>query len=475
MKKLGKFLSVKYFLGLQGIVSLIFLFLVKNLDILPHKYFLIITAAIILLFIINFFIQFKAKEKSTRAVISRVISVLLSLLMIFACFEVNSGMDLVSKFTSVDYQTNSMSVIVMGKSDYTKINHLDHKKIGIVNGIDEDNVNNAMKKLDEVISVDYGQYVDFERLVDNLYDGHVDAILVNEAYRSMLEDVKEAFTDETRVIYQIELEEKIENLANDGAVDDGIFNICITGIDTYGPVSTKSRSDVNMIMTVNMNTHKILLTGIPRDYYVTLASKNAKDKLTHSGIYGVNETVNTISQLLDVRIDYYFRINFTSLVNLVDVLGGVDVYSDRALFQGSDIEIKEGINHMNGQTALAFSRERYSYTEGDNHRIQNQQAVMMAIINKLISPSVITHYKDVLNQVEGTFETNMSSQDILKVIQKQLDNMQGYTMTNKYLTGTGTMKKGLYSMPKSNLYTMIPNEQEVKDAKQKINEIYNGQ
>ena len=149
---------------------------------------------------------------------------------------------------------------------------------------------------------------------------------------------------------------------------------------------------MNMLMTVNMNTHKILMTGIPRDYYVTLASKGAKDKLTHSGIYGVNETVNTIGNLLDTKIDYYYRINFSSLVNVVDVLGGIDVYSDKTFIPHTNksIQIVEGVNHMDGAMALAFSRERYAYTSGDRHRIQNQQDVMMAIINKLLTPSVLS-------------------------------------------------------------------------------------
>jgi len=473
MEIIKKLLSVKVFLALQAIFSIVFLFMIMNLNMLPQKYFMIIVGTVIALLVFNFLLQIKAKEKSIRAIISRIIAIILSILMIIGCFEIKTGMGFLSDFTSVDYQINAMSVIVMGDSNYTKINHLENKKIGVNQEVDEKNVKDALKELEKVISSDYVYYNDFEHLVNNLYDDKVDAIVVNEAYRPMLEEVKENFSENTRVIYQIEIKEDVENLANDGAVDDGIFNVCITGIDTYGPVSTKSRSDVNMIMTVNMKTHKILFTGVPRDYYVTLASKNAKDKLTHSGIYGVNETVNTMSNLLDVNIDYYFRINFTSLINIVDVLGGIDVESDKALFTGSDVEIKKGMNHMDGQTALAFSRERHSYAEGDRHRIQNQQDVMMAIIKKMITPDVLANYKEILKKVEGTFETNMSSKDIFTLVKKQLENMQGYTMMNQYLDGTGKMMTGGYAMPKSKLYYMIPNQQTVKDATNKINEIYN--
>ena len=215
------------------------------------------------------------------------------------------------------------------------------------------------------------------------------------------------------------------------------------------------------------------MTGIPRDYYVTLDSKGAKDKLTHSGIYGVNETVNTIGNLLETEMDYYYRINFSSLVNVVDVLGGIDVYSDKTLVPHTNgsITIVEGINHMDGEMALAFSRERYAYETGDRHRIQNQQDVMMAIINKLLTPSVLPNYQEILEKVDGTFETNMSSDDIMSLIKMQLSDMQGYKMENQYLDGTGKRMTGGYSMPNSNLYYMIPNQDTVNGAINKIREI----
>jgi LCP family protein required for cell wall assembly len=286
----------------------------------------------------------------------------------------------------------------------------------------------------------------------------------------MLEEVEENFSEETRVIYQYKIETQTDNEANQGAVKNGVFNICITGIDTYGPVSTKSRSDVNMVMTVNMNTHKILMTGIPRDYYVTLASKNAKDKLTHSGIFGVNETVNTIANLLDIDIDYYMRINFTSLVNIVDLLDGIDVYSDTTL-NYSSFTIQKGMNHMDGAMALAYSRERHAYAEGDHHRIQNQQDVMIAIIEKLISVDTLSNYQDILKGVEGTFETNMSNEDILTLVKLQLSDMQGYNMCSYYLSGSGKLMTGGYCMPKSKLYYMIPDEDTIKEANDKINKL----
>ncbi|WP_346677466.1 LCP family protein [Erysipelatoclostridium sp. An173] len=398
----------------------------------------------------------------------------MSIVLILVSIEINRGITFIDGFSSTYYEINAISVIVLNNSDYEKLNELEGKSLGINQNEDQENLTNALTDIREQLNSDteYKDYNDWNSLADSLYNSDCDAIVVNEAYRSMLEENHQDFDTETKVIYQFEIKTETENIANDGAINDGVFDICITGIDTYGPVSTRSRSDVNMVMTVNMNTHKILLTGIPRDYYVTLDSKGAKDKLTHSGIYGVNETVNTIGNLLETEMDYYYRINFSSLVNVVDVLGGIDVYSDKTFVPHTNksITIQEGINHMDGEMSLAFSRERYAYESGDNHRIKNQQDVMKAIINKLLTPSVLSNYQEVLEKVEGTFETNMSSDDIMSLIKKQLSDMQGYEIENQYLGGSGKRMSGGYSMPNSNLYYMIPDQDTIDSAIVKIRE-----
>ena len=227
-----------------------------------------------------------------------------------------------------------------------------------------------------------------------------------------------------------------------------------------------------MIMTVNMKTHKILLTGIPRDCYVPLAMNGQYDKLTHSGIYGINETVQTLENFLDIDIDYYYRVNFSSVVNVVDVLGGIDVYSDRALTLDG-MTYQQGMNHMDGEKALRYARERHSYGEGDYHRIQNQQEVLIGIINKIISTDTIMNYQTILNKVEGTFDTNMSKDDLLTLIRNQIDSMKGFSIERQYLYGNGKMTYGLYSMPNSKLYTLVPNETSRSEISNKIKEAIN--
>lgn len=471
MKKL---FNKKIFFGIQIIISIIFLYMLFNFALLPDRYLYGIVAGIIVLCLITFFLQFKSSEKSIRSIISRILAVIVSIGLVILCIEINRGTSFINSFSGINYETNALSVIVLKNSSYTKLEDLENKKIATNEQEDQKNLTDALSDIrNQLKNAEYKNYIDWSHLADALYNEDVDAILVNEAYRGMLQEKHPDLDVETRVIYQVEIKNEVENIANDGAIKDGVFNILVTGIDTYGPVSTRSRSDVNMVMTVNMNTHKILMTGIPRDYYVKLASFGEYDKLTHSGIYGVNETVNTISNLLDIDIDYYYRINFSSLVNVVDVLGGIDVYSDKTFVPWTNraITIKEGTNHMDGAMALAFSRERKTYASGDRHRIQNQQDVMMAIINKMLTPSVLSNYKEVLENVEGTFETNMSSEDIMSLIKMQLSDLEGYKMINQYLDGTGKLTYGLYSMPNSKLYTMVPNEETITKAKEQINQI----
>ena len=474
MSILKKLLSSKVFIGIQVIVSLVFLYMLFNFAVLPDMYMYGIVGGVLALLLISFLLQFKSEEKSMRSIISRVLAVVVSVAMIVLCVEINRGTGFISSFSGMSYETDALSVIVLKNSDYKEIKDLESKTIAMNEQDDQKNLTDALSDIrGQLKDAKYSNYKDYSFLAKALYDKKVDALLVNEAYRGMLEEKYPDFTNDTKVIYQVKIDKEIENIANNGAIKDGIFNICVTGIDTYGPVSTRSRSDVNMVMTINMNTHQILMTGIPRDYYVTLASKGAKDKLTHAGIYGVNQTVNTLGNLLDIDMDYYFRINFSSLVNVVDVIGGIDVYSDQTFVPWANrgITIPEGMNHMDGEMALAFCRERKAYKSGDRHRIQNQQDVMMAIINKLLTPSVLSNYKEVLDKVEGTFETNMSSDDIMSLIKMQLSDMQGYNMINQYLDGSGKLMTGGYAMPRSKLYYMIPNENAIKNAKNQIKDI----
>lgn len=476
IKKLFKkpWIKNQYFTIIQLIISVVFLLLLLvEMPVLSLMYLIVLILVLLLFLLISYILQYNRDFFSVRGIISKLVAILTSMALVFGCFIIHSGSSFMNGFTGTTIQTDGISVIVKDDSSYKVISDMEGKILQYNDSIDKDNIDIAVKDIKSQIKCDFKTCSTWEELYSSLNEGDTDAIIINEAYRVLIENIDENFSDETRVIYQVEIESDTDNIANDGSVKDGIFNILISGIDTYGNISTRSRSDVNMIMTVDMNKHKILLTGIPRDCYVPLAMNGKYDKLTHSGIYGINETVQTIENFLDIKVDYYYRVNFTSLVNVVDVLGGIDVYSDKSL-NLSGYSIKEGTNHMDGEMALRYARERHSYAEGDYHRIQNQQEVLIGIINKIISTDTLMNYQTILNKVDGTFDTNMSKDDLLTVIRNQLSNMKGYTIERQYLSGSGMMTYGLYSMPNSKLYTLVPNETSRQNISKKIKEITGG-
>ena len=263
-----------------------------------------------------------------------------------------------------------------------------------------------------------------------------------------------------------------EDIANEVDITKDAFNIFVSGIDTYGSVSSVSRSDVNMVITVNPNTHKVLITSIPRDYYVTLASKNAKDKLTHAGIYGIEESVATVENLLNIKINYYVKVNFTSLMDIVDALGGVNVYSKYSFTSKDGYYYNQGYNNVDGKKALSFVRERSAFSEGDRTRVENQAAMIEALINKAISPTIITKYTSLLSALDGSFITNINTEDLTDFIKMQIDEMPEWTIENISLNGSDAFDY-TYSYGGTKLYVMLPDNETVINATTKINEILN--
>ena len=322
--------------------------------------------------------------------------------------------------------------------------------------------------------------VNQENLLDlgnKLIGKNVDVILTSATQYSMLGDEIKNFKESTKILYtikhEIQTSTKVEETTSSKySVNSGKFNVYISGIDTTGNISNVSRSDANILMSVNANTHEVLLTSIPRDYYVTLHSYGAKDKLTHSGIYGINETVKTAEDLLDTDINYYVRVNFTTVIKLVDKLGGIDVYSDYSFTTSDKLHtFKKGYNHMNGEEALRFSRERYAFESGDNQRVKNQQHVIEAIMKKVLnSTTLLTKYTSILDSLKGSFQTNIEQDDISKLVKDQINNMSSWTIKSNSLTGTGA-SSSTYSMGSTKLYVMVPNSTSVTSAKEKIDEV----
>lgn len=252
------------------------------------------------------------------------------------------------------------------------------------------------------------------------------------------------------------------------------FNVYISGIDVYGDINKESRSDVNLIATVNPNTHKILLTTTPRDYYVRIpgVSGEERDKLTHAGNYGVDTSRATLEELYDTDIPFYIRVNFTSVEEIVNVMGGIDVESELAFTTskaaGEVVDVKKGVNHFNGKQALAFVRERKALAAGDNQRGKNQQALLSALIKKAVSPMILFHANEMIGSVAGNADTNLSEAQIKALVRMQISSMEGWEIDSVAAEGDDSGKKYCYSYRGGPLYVSVADESSVEDIKQKI-------
>lgn len=355
-----------------------------------------------------------------------------------------------------DEVTHSVSIVTMKQNPFDSLESLNGNKIGITPELDEEGTKRSMDDINQKIEYEAIEYSNYADELADLYEGSIAAIILNDANRSMIYDIEiyGHFSTQTKVLHETKWKTKrtTEVFAADPVnVTSEPFTVLITGNDSYGGLNENSRSDSNMLVTVNPNTHQVLMTSVPRDTYVEMACSadaqdcpdGEKDKLTHSGLYGVGTTEQSLEQYFGTKINYYVRVNFSSLVNLVDALGGIDIEVGKGLavesFRANDeLEgVHEGMNHLDGERALAYSRERYAYEDGDAQRVKNQQQVLRAIIQKMISPTMITNYGKFVDALSGSFETNMASDDLMSLIRYQLMLNPEWKFSSYGLSGSG--------------------------------------
>lgn len=456
-------------LGIQGIATLTFAFFLFRLNILPMPIMLLVAVILLILFLLVM-LSFMKKKKSKK-IMTKVTSCILSILLFLGSFYLFRTGDALGQILGSDYQTHSVLVYVMKDSSYQVLQDLEGKDFGIVAKVDKENTDKTVAKINEELDSDAHlvTFDSFQEMTEALYQGDIDAMIMNEAFTAITMQYKETFQDDTRVIFSSEISEQIAQRDREVNVTKDTFTVYISGIDTYGPVSTVSRSDVNILMTINPKTHQILLTNIPRDYYVTLHTYQALDKLTHAGIYGVEESMATLEDLLDIDIDFYLRVNFSSVVDIVDALGGVTVDNPHAF-----LNFPEGEIYLDGEEALAFSRERYSFSEGDRERGRNQQRVIMGIIDKVTSPTILTNYTSILDAVSGSLQTSVTSKQLASLIQMQIKDGTGWSVQSCSLDGSGASDV-TYSYGSEPLYVMVPYQETVDQAARYIKAMEQGQ
>ena len=444
------------------------LFIMFNYNFLSFRFLnIIITIGLLVVLAISIFLQ-KAKKSTLVTTIILVVFSLISLVGVFGfkqMIDITNRMNQTAAFSEVE-----MSIVVPKNSDIKDVNQL--TTVQAPTKVDKNNVDTLMSALkkDKKVDVKVDDVASYQEAYDNLKSGKSKAMVLSGSYASLLESVDSNYASNLKTIYTYKIKKKNNNSAKQ--VDSKVFNIYISGIDTYGSISTVSRSDVNIIMTVNMNTHKILLTTTPRDAYVKIPDGGADqyDKLTHAGIYGVETSEKTLENLYGIKIDYYARINFTSFLKLIDQLGGVTVHNDQAFTSlHGKFDFPVGDIQMNSEQALGFVRERYSLDGGDNDRGKNQEKVISAIVNKLASLNSVSNFTSIVNNLQDSVQTNMSLDTINALANTQLDSGSKFTVTSQAVTGTGsTGQLTSYAMPNSSLYMMKLDDSSVESASQAI-------
>ncbi len=465
------------------IIAILFLVVLARLytsimktNMLP-SFFVIAISIVMVLFAILLVIGITKKHKTLKLnILCFFIIVIVSSVSLVANHYIDITMNFLSKMFAEIAEVENYYVIVNKNSTYNRIEDIADKDIYTF--LLEDDVKNKIQnKVHGEIKIEE----DIIKLGNDLLENNIDAILLSSSQYDLLSEEIENFKENTRRIltetHKIESQTTIEDANTKYNIKNGSFNIYISGIDVFGSINKVARSDANMLVTVNLDTHEILLTSIPRDYYVTLHSKKAKDKLTHSGIYGITETVTTVEDFLGIDINYYVRVNFSTVIKLVDTLGGIDVYSDFAFTVNDPWEYKQvhrfvkGNNHLSGEAALAFSRERNAFSDGDNQRIKNQQKVIEAVITKVMnSKTILTKYSSILDAMSGSFNTNIDSNEISNLVKKQLEDMPNWTIKTISLDGKAATRT-TYSMGSQPLYVTIPDNKSVDDAKEEIKKV----
>lgn len=465
--------------GIQLVLSLVFMVALFVLNMLPVKY---IAAAGMLLLIIFLAVLFSQLLSKKKGIAGKIISVLMSVILAFGSFYIFKTNSTVQQISSGGTKLDRMVVAVLADDPAETIQDAAGYDFGVQYALKGEDVRETVSAINEELGSEIAttEYSGMQQLAAALHDGEVEAIVYNDAYAGILEEEFGDFTGNIKIIYTYEIESQVENTAAEVEVEDDTFIVYISGIDVYGAIETNSRSDVNILAVVNPTSHQILLVTTPRDYYVEIPgiSGGAKDKLTHAGIYGVDASMATLGALYNTEIDFYARVNFTSLVTMIDALGGVDVNSEYAFTTSEDsglvMNVVQGVNHFNGQQALAFSRERQNLDGGDFQRGKNQQAVITAMIKKAISPAILMGANGILESVSGNVDTNMSQEQIQTLIKSQLDSPAAWNIKSLAAEGTGDTQ-ACYSMGDTLLYVTQPDEASVAAIRQAIEAVRAGE
>ena len=459
-------------LFLYIVLTCFLLFLIFRYHILAVSYFNLILAAIMVFIALVALFLISNRKAKKLTLIMLLLSIVASSL---ALVGVHQFVSLANHLNATsNYSSYSISVAVLTDSEIGNVSQLSS-----VTAPTKTDAENIKKLLDDIKTSqnkdlkveDSSSYL---AAYKSLLVGETKAIVLNSVFENLIE---QEYPDHAKKIKKIYTKELTKTVEAPKSSQNKAFNIYISGIDTYGPISSVSRSDVNIIMTVNQETKKILLTTTPRDAYVPIADggNNQNDKLTHAGIYGVDASIHTLENLYGIDLNYYARLNFTSFLKLIDLLGGVDVYNDQDFTSlHGNYHFPVGNVHLNSEQALGFVRERYSLTNGDGDRGRNQQKVIAAIIQKLTSAEALKNFDGIMQSLQDSVQTNMPPETMVSLVNAQLASGGKYTVITRDLKGTGRMDLPSYAMPDSSLYMLEVDPNSLEALKTEIKDIMEG-
>lgn len=467
-------------------LSVVFMGLLAMTKMIPTIYMLIIGIVLAVIAAIIWLLVWHTRYTG-RFIGGTVLAVIMIAILAFGGFYINKTRSAISNISGETTEVTQMAVYVKSDDAADSVEATAGYTYGILSSLDRENTDGAVAHLNSQFGteVQTKEYAGLTELADGILNGEVNAMLLNSGYLSVYEDM-DGYTDFSTKIKEVgtvDVESTIQSAEESTPIEPittanggKVYTIYLSGIDTRGEMTAKSRSDVNIIATVNTDTHEILLVSTPRDYFVPLSiSGGAPDKLTHAGIYGIDVCMDTLGMLYDIDINYYFRINFGGFVKVIDALGGITVNSDYD-FDSKNIlgyHFNKGENYVNGEQALIFARERYAFQEGDRQRGKNQMEVIRGVVKKALSPEILTSYSSILSSLDGCFGTNITYEEIAQILQQQLTNGGDWTIVSYSVNGTGATEKP-YSMSQK-AYVMVPDYNTVDKAKSLMEKVRNGE
>lgn len=471
---IGFFKQFTQFWGaLFTLVSVAFIAALVYLDVLPIKLMIGAFAFVAVLWILTFPALYLIKIKKSRKIIALFFSSLMIFLYGTGIYYLTGTMSFLNGVTIGENQERTFEILARADDmRYSKLKDIADSTVYTVDG-DFEGKAEAEEELGDKYQASVDYYESLSDLGTDLLNKSCNLIMLSDQGKSEMLDISPNFDRETKVVGKIKVKVKAKDIAKRKNVTKESYNVLVSGIDNDNRISENGRSDVNMIVTVNPVAKNILLTSIPRDYRIYMKKfSGASDKLTHTGLYGVDTTAEAVEDLLDLDVNYYVKVNYATVRQVVDAIGGVEVYSDRYLHlddeSGDTYVYKKGTNLLGGNQALRFARERESYEEGDIHRNENQQAVMKAIIEKATSSkTILMNYGSILRGLEGYMATNMNEDEIKSIIKSELTDFGGWKIETQNLTGEGNSDV-LYSTPGDYAYVMEQDEDVIRKARAKI-------